>query len=312
MVVNNFLPLCWSSTTSNPNSFSRRCTSLIGLNCSENRISSLSNLPSTLQRLSCGGNRLSGTFTITGCKALWIINIRNNPNLTGLNCSNNAGLIDLYVDGCTALTSVDCSGCGFTTLSIFGFSALKTLNASNNSKLSELSCSDNALTSLNVTGCSALQTLYCPNNQLSSISLSGCSALRVLKIQKNQFKGSAMTTLINSLRTIPTSEDEGLLGVYEPNSSSAEGNQITDAQIIAARAKRWMPKQYINSSWEDIPGSLTGDVNGDGKVNVSDVSALINMIMGITPMNQTLADVNGDGKVNVSDVSALINIILGV
>jgi hypothetical protein len=29
-------------------------------------------------------------------------------------------------------------------------------------------------------------------------------------------------------------------------------------------------------------------------------------------MNQTLADVNGDGKVNVSDVSALINIILDV
>ena len=288
------------------------CTSLIGLNCSENRISSLSNLPSTLQHLSCENNRLSGTFTITGCNALWYLNIRNNPNLQGLNCSNNARLIGLYVDGCTALTSIDCSGCGFTTLSFFGVSALKTLNASNNSKLSELSYSYNALTSLNVTGCSALQTLYCPGNQLSSISLSGCDALRELMIQKNQIKGSAMTTLINSLRTIPTSEDEGLLGVFEPNNTLAEGNQITDAQIIAARAKRWMPKQYINSSWEDIPGSLTGDVNGDGKVNVSDVSALINMIMSITPMNQTLADVNGDGKVNVSDVSALINIILGV
>ena len=59
-------------------------------------------------------------------------------------------------------------------------------------------------------------------------------------------------------------------------------------------------------------GMLKGDVNGDGRVNVSDVSALINMILGITPMNETLADVNGDGRVNVSDVSALINIILGI
>ena len=58
--------------------------------------------------------------------------------------------------------------------------------------------------------------------------------------------------------------------------------------------------------------AIPGDVNGDGRVNVSDVSALINMILGITPMDQTAGDVNGDGRVNVSDVSALINIILGI
>ena len=57
---------------------------------------------------------------------------------------------------------------------------------------------------------------------------------------------------------------------------------------------------------------ITGDVNGDGRVNVSDVATLINMILGITPMDQTAADVNGDGRVNVSDVTALINIILGI
>ncbi len=57
---------------------------------------------------------------------------------------------------------------------------------------------------------------------------------------------------------------------------------------------------------------LRGDVNGDGKVNVSDVTALINMILGITPMNQARGDVNGDSRVNVSDVTALINIILGI
>jgi hypothetical protein len=63
---------------------------------------------------------------------------------------------------------------------------------------------------------------------------------------------------------------------------------------------------------EDLVTTEPGDVNGDGKVNVSDVSALINMIMGITAMDQSAADVNGDGRVNVSDVSALINIILGI
>ncbi|MBO4814705.1 MAG: phosphodiester glycosidase family protein [Muribaculaceae bacterium] len=56
--------------------------------------------------------------------------------------------------------------------------------------------------------------------------------------------------------------------------------------------------------------TLKGDVNGDEKVNVSDVTALVNMILGVITTNQERADVNGDGKVNVSDVTALINIIL--
>ena len=59
-------------------------------------------------------------------------------------------------------------------------------------------------------------------------------------------------------------------------------------------------------------GMLKGDVNGDGKVNVSDVTTLINMILGITPTDEARADVNNDGKVNVSDVTTLINIILGI
>ncbi len=54
-----------------------------------------------------------------------------------------------------------------------------------------------------------------------------------------------------------------------------------------------------------------GDVNTDGKVNVSDVTTLINMILCILPTDKSLADINHDDKVNVSDVTRLINIILG-
>ena len=67
---------------------------------------------------------------------------------------------------------------------------------------------------------------------------------------------------------------------------------------------------WLDEQWHTFV--LPGDVNGDGRVNVSDVSELINMILGITPVNMELADINGDGRVNVSDVTALINIILGV
>lgn len=53
-----------------------------------------------------------------------------------------------------------------------------------------------------------------------------------------------------------------------------------------------------------------GDVNGDGNVDVSDVTALINMILGTTPADLKVADINADGILDVTDVTALINAIL--
>ena len=55
--------------------------------------------------------------------------------------------------------------------------------------------------------------------------------------------------------------------------------------------------------------ATSGDVNGDGEVNISDINAVIDMILGgrVDPNG----DVNGDGEVNISDVSSIIDILLG-
>ena len=53
-----------------------------------------------------------------------------------------------------------------------------------------------------------------------------------------------------------------------------------------------------------------GDLNADGQVNMTDVTTLINMILGNTAP-AAAADLNADGRVNVTDVTALIAIILG-
>ena len=87
--------------------------------------------------------------------------------------------------------------------------------------------------------------------------------------------------------------------------------KIIVPQGTLAKYKSTIPWSYFLNI-EQEGGGTPGDVNGDGKVNVSDVTALINMIMGLTTMDESVADVNGDGRVNVSDVSALINIILGI
>ena len=59
-----------------------------------------------------------------------------------------------------------------------------------------------------------------------------------------------------------------------------------------------------------IPAENKGDINGDGVVNVSDVTALINKILGLSDYSNTACDINADGVVNVSDVTDLINMIL--
>ena len=274
------------------------CTKLQTLYCANNSITTITGLSecSSLIELGCNSNRLT-SLVITGNRNFAYLNCKDNPTLKTLKCYDNA-LVLLSTSNCPELTTIDCSGNKLNSLDVSSLNKLTTLHAHNNT-----------LKTVNVANCSALKELWVCYNGLTALSLSGCSALRELWIQKNQIKGNGMTSLINSLRTIPTSESEGLLGVFEPSYSIAEGNELTNAQNIAARAKRWIPKKY-SSGWNEIP--VKGDVNGDGKINVSDVTALVNMILGVIPKNEAVADINGDGKVNVSDVTALINIILGV
>lgn len=66
---------------------------------------------------------------------------------------------------------------------------------------------------------------------------------------------------------------------------------------------------YYTAKGQQI--GTVGDINVDGVVNVSDVTALINKILGTADFSDELCDINADGVVNVSDVTALINMILG-
>lgn len=52
-----------------------------------------------------------------------------------------------------------------------------------------------------------------------------------------------------------------------------------------------------------------GDVNGDGKINARDVTALMKYLAGGAYVDRVLADVNGDGKVNAKDVTALMKLV---
>ena len=55
-----------------------------------------------------------------------------------------------------------------------------------------------------------------------------------------------------------------------------------------------------------------GDVNGDGAVNVLDVTTLVSYVLNepTNPFVEEAADVNGDGNINSLDITAIVSIIL--
>ena len=62
-----------------------------------------------------------------------------------------------------------------------------------------------------------------------------------------------------------------------------------------------------------FPKILPGDVTGDGILNVADMTALVDIILGegTTDYDLKVADVDKDEKINVADVTALVDLILG-
>lgn len=64
--------------------------------------------------------------------------------------------------------------------------------------------------------------------------------------------------------------------------------------------------------WQPPVTVLMGDVNGDGTINVADVTALIDYMLGdsTTTIHLEAADINGDGTINVADVTGLIDLML--
>ena len=71
--------------------------------------------------------------------------------------------------------------------------------------------------------------------------------------------------------------------------------------------------KYSGTDLELEIAVLRGDVNCDGFVNIADVTALIDYLLGSDPhpFNQVAAHVNSDSEINIADVTALIDILLG-
>jgi hypothetical protein len=70
--------------------------------------------------------------------------------------------------------------------------------------------------------------------------------------------------------------------------------------------------KYTVADITDQYSYLAGDVNGDGSLSISDVTELIDILLGADTDADTLkrCDVDGNGSVSIADVTTLIDILL--
>ena len=90
---------------------------------------------------------------------------------------------------------------------------------------------------------------------------------------------------------------------------------IGDGQDFLSSASAALTTSIFNVNEVFVEGDnvpVAGDVNGDGEVTGSDVTALYNHILFGQDTEIFNGDQNGDGEVTGSDVTAVYNIILGL
>ena len=118
------------------------------------------------------------------------------------------------------------------------------------------------------------------------------SATPIFTIVDTAYYTASTTVTLTYNGNVP----EGKIVVFAVNGTAIEGNTFA------------MPLDDVTVTVEIAVAGVHGDVNGDGNVNVMDITALIDIIMN--DGDNPAADVNGDDQINVMDITALIDIIM--
>ena len=120
----------------------------------------------------------------------------------------------------------------------------------------------------------------------------------------------AIRIFVASQSLMPFTENSGPIATIEIHAdANVNGDLLMHNSILVEENG---VKHIADNCVAHINGNETvnGDVTGDGSVDIGDVNAVINMMLGKT--EQTAAgDVTGDGNVDIGDVNAVINIMLG-
>jgi hypothetical protein len=152
-----------------------------------------------------------------------------------------------------------------------------------------------------LTSAAQLKELDCSDNQLTALVATDCSELKELICYNNKIKGSAfyMPNFIAG--------DSGEQGRLEFN-VPADGNVLTTTKVLRLKDDGWNVLTKIGErSYEEYLG-VGGDANFNWVIDEGDVDTMRDHILGSDPSPFSLkdADVNGDGTVDIVDLTLLI------
>lgn len=252
-----------------------RNTALEELYCYDNELNSL-NISGcvALKELNCQNNKLV-SLDISACMALISLNCRNNE-LTSLDISGHSSLTSVNCFDNNMLTSLNASGCTAFELAapywgnlMWGDAPLTTLDMSNCTSLTSLSCDNGELTCLNVLGCTALESLFCSNNHLTSLDVSNCTALKNLACRDNPLMAlnvsgcTALTSLTCRDYQLASLDVSGCITL---ESLYCSNNQLQSLNVSDCTALTLL-ECYLNTIKEDamdvfissLPENTTGE-----------------------------------------------------
>jgi hypothetical protein len=80
-----------------------------------------------------------------------------------------------------------------------------------------------------------------------------------------------------------------------------------NVDYVATDVGSFRVTDHFDADFSDV----NADTNGDGSVDVADISAVISVMAGGAEASSTSTDVNGDGIVDVADIAAIISVMAG-
>jgi surface protein len=222
-------------------------------------------------------------------------------DVSGFNTSNVTNMCDMFYS-CSGLTSLDVSS--FNTSNVTNMIDLFT----NCSSLTSLD-----LSSFNTTSATHMSTMFKGCSSLTSLDLSGFSTANVTNMSKMFQDCGNLTTIYAgdgwSTAAVSTSTNMFL------NCTSLVGGMGTtyDANHVDVAYAHidGGPSNpgYFTAAGQT--GGMRGDVDGDQNVNIDDVTALIDYLLGTNSnINLQGADCDESGDISIDDVTTLIDYLL--
>ncbi len=166
-------------------------------------------------------------------------------------------------------------------------------------------------------GCSSLMEINIPN----SVTVIGGEAYRSCYKLNSICFGNSITIIEGlAFSSCPNIKDVTIKSISPPTiKKSLYGDYCFDSNVCSI-AKLFVPAESLDAykvhkEWGKfthiVPfiGAGPGDVDGDGRMGVADVTTLIDQLLNGNEL-PAYADVDGDGNVNISDVTELVDLVL--